>query len=77
MYGRTPDDPFTSVVHHAAGKFDVCNSDSRRSTPFPTRSISSGRNIEEEFTTLAEAMPEDKWSFKPIHGEFKDVRNIW
>ena len=32
--------------------------------------------IEQDFTALAEAMPEDKWSFKPTQGEFKDVRTF-
>ena len=34
------------------------------------------KNIEQDFAALAEAMPEDKWSFKPTHGEFKDVRTF-
>jgi uncharacterized damage-inducible protein DinB len=32
-------------------------------------------NIEHEFTSAAEAMPEDKFSFAPTEGEFKGVRN--
>src|SRR5437773_9989158 len=32
--------------------------------------------IEQDFAALAEAMPEDKWSFKPTQGEFKDVRTF-
>jgi hypothetical protein len=34
------------------------------------------KEIEREFTSLAEAMPEDKWSFKPTQGEFKDARTF-
>src|SRR5579864_4408256 len=34
------------------------------------------KNIERDFTTLAEAMPEDKWSFKPTQGEFTEVRTF-
>ena len=34
------------------------------------------KSIEQDFTSLAETMPEDKWSFKPTHGEFKDVRTF-
>jgi len=30
-------------------------------------------HIERDFTAVAEAMPEDKWGFKPTQGEFKDV----
>ena len=30
-------------------------------------------SIERDFTAVAEAMPEDKWGFKPTQGEFKDV----
>ena len=34
------------------------------------------KSVEQDFTSLAEAMPEDKWSFKPTQGEFKDVRTF-
>lgn len=34
------------------------------------------RDVERDFTALAEAMPEDKWNFKPTQGEFKDVRTF-
>ena len=34
------------------------------------------KDIEQDFTALAEAMPEDKWGFKPVQGEFKDVRTF-
>src|SRR5215472_2875200 len=34
------------------------------------------KSIEQDFTALAEAMPEDKWSFKPTQGEFKGVRSF-
>ena len=34
------------------------------------------KEISQQFTALAEAMPEDKWSFKPSQGEFKDVRTF-
>jgi len=34
------------------------------------------KNIEQDFASLAEAMPEGKWSFKSTHGEFKDVRTF-
>jgi uncharacterized damage-inducible protein DinB len=33
-------------------------------------------DVEHDFIALAEAMPEDKWSFKPTQGEFKDVRTF-
>ncbi len=33
-------------------------------------------NVENEFTTAAEAMPEDKYSFAPTNGEFKGVRTF-
>jgi len=32
------------------------------------------KDIEKDFTALAEAMPEDRWSFKPTQGAFKNVR---
>jgi hypothetical protein len=34
------------------------------------------KNIETDFVALAEAMPEDKWNYKPTEGEFKDVRTF-
>jgi len=33
-------------------------------------------NIENEFVSAAEAMPEDKYSFAPTNGEFKGVRTF-
>ena len=32
--------------------------------------------VESDFTSLAEAMPEDKWSFNPTQGAFTDVRTF-
>src|SRR5215472_8454752 len=34
------------------------------------------KSVERDFIALAEAMPEDKWSFKPTQGEFKGVRSF-
>src|ERR1700694_2844373 len=34
------------------------------------------KDIERDFAALAEAMPEERWSFKPTQGEFKDVRTF-
>jgi len=34
------------------------------------------KDIERDFVALAEAMPEDKWSFKPSQGEFKGARTF-
>ena len=34
------------------------------------------KDIERDFTKLAEAMPEEKWSFKPTQGEFKEARTF-
>ncbi|MGB8132062.1 MAG: DinB family protein [Candidatus Angelobacter sp.] len=33
-------------------------------------------DVEHDFTALVEAMPEDKWDFKPTQGEFKNVRTF-
>ena len=33
-------------------------------------------NLEHEFTSAAEAMPEDKFDYAPANGEFKGVRNF-
>ena len=32
--------------------------------------------VESDFTSLAEAMPEEKWGFKPTQGAFTDVRTF-
>ncbi len=34
------------------------------------------KNVEHDFTTLADAMPEDKWSFKPTQGAFTNARTF-
>lgn len=34
------------------------------------------KQVGADFIALAEAMPEDKWNFKPTQGEFKDVRTF-
>ena len=34
------------------------------------------KQIANDFISLADAMPEDKWAFKPSRGEFKDVRSF-
>ena len=37
---------------------------------------SSTKNVEGEFVSAAEAMPEDKYSFAPTNGDFKGVRTF-
>jgi len=34
------------------------------------------KDLEQDFSSLAEAMPEDKWTFKPTQGEFNGVRTF-
>jgi uncharacterized damage-inducible protein DinB len=34
------------------------------------------KQVEHDFTALADAMPEEKWSFKPTQGAFKNVRTF-
>lgn len=34
------------------------------------------QDVERDFIALAEAMPEDKWNYKPTQGEFKGVRTF-
>lgn len=34
------------------------------------------KDIEQDFISLAEAMPGDKWNYKPTQGEFKNVRTF-
>jgi uncharacterized damage-inducible protein DinB len=52
----------------------------QKATPEP-KTIADSINyiwhdVEHDFTALAEAMPEDKWNFKPTQGEFKEVRTF-
>jgi uncharacterized damage-inducible protein DinB len=49
--------------------------------PSPSKTIPDSINytwkmVESDFTSLAEAMPEEKWSFKPTQGAFTDVRTF-
>jgi len=49
--------------------------------PSPAKTIPDSINymwktVETDFTALAEAMPEEKWSFKPTLGAFTDVRTF-
>jgi uncharacterized damage-inducible protein DinB len=49
--------------------------------PSPSKTIPDSINymwkmVESDFTSLAEAMPEEKWNFKPTHGAFTDVRTF-
>jgi uncharacterized damage-inducible protein DinB len=34
------------------------------------------KRVEQDFTSMAEAMPESNWTFKPTRGQFKDVRTF-
>jgi len=34
------------------------------------------KDVERDFIGLADAMPEDKWNYKPTQGEFKDARTF-
>ena len=34
------------------------------------------KDVERDFVALADAMPEEKWNYKPTAGEFKDVRTF-
>ena len=52
-----------------------------RQQPSPAKTIPDSINymwkmVESDFTSLAEAMPEEKWSFKPTQGAFTDVRTF-
>jgi len=49
--------------------------------PSPSKTIPDSINyvwkmVEKDFTDLAEAMPEENWSFKPTQGAFTDVRTF-
>lgn len=49
--------------------------------PSPPKTLPDSINymwkmVESDFTSLAEAMPEEKWSFKPMQGAFTDVRTF-
>lgn len=59
---------FTAVAQMAKPK-----EEHRNITQLLDRSVS---NMEREFTSAAEAMPEDKFTFAPSNGEFKGVRTF-
>src|ERR1051326_7651073 len=47
----------------------------------PAKTIADSLNymwkmVEKDFTSLADAMPEDKWTFKPSQGEFTNLRSF-
>ena len=49
--------------------------------PAPAKTIPDSMNymwkmVEKDFTSLVEAMPEDKWSFKPTQGAFDGARTF-
>jgi hypothetical protein len=49
--------------------------------PAPAKTIPDSidymwKMVESDFTSLAEAMPEEKWNFKPTQGAFTDVRTF-
>jgi hypothetical protein len=49
--------------------------------PSPAKTIPDSINymwkmVESDFTSLADAMPEEKWSFKPTQGAFTNVRTF-
>ena len=49
--------------------------------PSPPKTIPDSINymwkmVDRDFTSLAEAMPEEKWSFEPTQGAFTDVRTF-
>ncbi len=49
--------------------------------PSPPKTVADSINymwkmVESDFTSLAEAMPEEKWSFRPTQGAFTDVRTF-
>ena len=49
--------------------------------PAPEKTVAGSVNqiwpyVERAFIALADAMPEDKWSFKPTQGAFTDVRTF-
>ena len=49
--------------------------------PSPAKTVPESMNymwkmVEKDFTSLAEAMPKDKWSFKPTKGAFKEARTF-
>jgi hypothetical protein len=49
--------------------------------PSPAKTVPDSINymwkmLESDFTTLAEAMPQEKWSFRPTQGAFTDARTF-
>jgi hypothetical protein len=64
-----------ALVLAAATAITVFAAD-RPATPVSKVFDNDLKNIENELVPLAEAMPADKYSFAPTHGEFKGVRTF-
>jgi len=62
-----------STVLGAAAQTQKPHEERRTPTMVLDRTV---RNLEEELTPAAEAMPEDKYGFAPSNGEFKGVRTF-
>ncbi len=59
----------------------LCSASFAQNRPAPPKTIPGSvgviwSEISDEFVSLADAMPEDKWNFKPSQGEFKDARTF-
>jgi uncharacterized damage-inducible protein DinB len=52
-----------------------------QNSPAPEKTVAASVNeiwtdVEQSFVALADAMPEDKWNFKPAQGAFTDARTF-
>lgn len=60
--------------------FSVISADAQQPPP-QSKTVADSINyvwkdVEHDFTSLADAMPEDKWSFKPTQGAFANARTF-
>ena len=70
----------TRVLVMASVVLSALGAGAQERTP-PAKTVPDSMNymwkmVEKDFTALAEAMPEDKWSFKPTQGAFKEARTF-
>ncbi len=71
----------TSLLTLVAGFLLLSSVASRAQQPSAKTSVPESLSyvwsmVERDFTALAEAMPEDKWNFKPAQGAFSNVRTF-
>jgi DinB superfamily len=74
-------EPMRSAASFLILAFAVLSSQTVAAQQHPSPTVADSLNyiwkdVQQDFTALAEAMPEDKWSFKPTQGAFTNARTF-